>query len=374
MDGPIPEVLVEGDGRSRGRAHGEALRPLVHEHLERWLTAIGEDLGVEPRAYLEHFLAQTNFLPAIDRWTPDLLEEVKGIAEGAGTPFALTLARQLSDEEPWFRRAYRLSSNSALGCSSIGRDASASGPAIVAQNMDVPRWFDGTQIILRVRDSVHDVECLMLTVAGKISLAGMNDAGLGMCCNTLSQLDYAKDGLPEDFVVRGFLSHRRLEDGLDFLHRIKHASGQNYTVGAPGRPVLNLECSARSITTYRPEGVSGRVFHTNHPFTNPDQDLFRRMSEGMDETALRRFYFGNSRERFTVLENHLGRPSAVLTTDLMKTVFSDQDAPVSRLGSEGNKNDNFTLACLIMTLDTQPSLEVAPGPPCRTPFQTFHFS
>ena len=78
------EVLVlEGTARERGRAHGEALRDLIHEHHSRWLDALQKQTGMDEQLYLDRLLAETNFMPAIERWTPDLLDEVRGIAEGA---------------------------------------------------------------------------------------------------------------------------------------------------------------------------------------------------------------------------------------------------------------------------------------------------
>jgi len=31
----IPILLLEGSPRERGQAHGETLRPMIHEHIER---------------------------------------------------------------------------------------------------------------------------------------------------------------------------------------------------------------------------------------------------------------------------------------------------------------------------------------------------
>jgi hypothetical protein len=232
MDAPLRKIELRGSPRERGRIHGETLRPLVREHLERWREALVADLGVEPDAYVHEFLRDTNFLPAIERWTPRLLEELRGIAEGAGTDFRYTFVRALSDEEPWYRRERKLAAMTAKGCTSLGADARDGRPTVIAQNMDMPGWCDGHQVLLHVIDPSSPVEVFAFTVAGKISLCGMNSAGLGMCCNTLSQLDYARDGLPEDFVVRGFLERASLAAGLEFLRTVPHASGQNYGGGA----------------------------------------------------------------------------------------------------------------------------------------------
>lgn len=366
------KLVLEGDALARGRAHGEARRDLIKEHYARWFDAIERDLGVHPKRYIRVFLEETNFFPAIKRWTPDLLDEVRGIADGADEPFETVFARQLSDEEPWFRRDWKFAHPSHGGCTSLAswRDENVT---YVAQNMDVPHWCDGLQMLLHIKDSASDIEVFEFTLAGKISLAGMNNAGLGMCCNTLSQLDSSKNGLPEDFVVRGFLEHARLSDGVEFLEKIVHASGQNYTIGEPGAPALNLECSSRSVKAFVSAEPPQCVYHSNHPLTNKDQSMFLQRTEGLSEAEQVRLYHGTSYARLASLEEQLSPLSeGVQLADIIR-ILSSHDAPICRHGDTATGNDNFTLGCLVMELGPEPVFHIAPGPPCETDFLSFRF-
>jgi predicted choloylglycine hydrolase len=368
------KIVLEGPGRARGRAHGEMLRGLIGEHLERWLTALAADLRGDPRHYLRKFLFDTDFLPAIERWTPDLLEEVRGIAEASNQDFDLVLARQLSDEEPWYRREFKRSQPSHAGCTSLGACAQGERATIVAQNMDMPDFCEGLQVLLHIKDPASDVEVLEFSLAGKINLAGMNSAGLAMACNTLSQLDYSKTGLAEDFLVRGFLQRASLDEGLEFLRAVEHASGQNYTLAAPNRAPLNVEASACSLTLYEPAAPQGCVYHTNHPLTNEDQGLFRRATQGLAQSELERLYFGSSYTRFAALERSFSLLQRPPNIEEIKAILSSHDGPICRHGEDlVSRRDNFTVGCLIMELGDAPLLHVAPGPPCSTPFLTFGF-
>ena len=360
-----------GSALERGRAHGEALRELIAEHYARWFDNIAKDLGVDPQSYLRTFLNETDFMPAIEKWTPDLLEEVRGIAEGANQPFEIVLARQYSDEEPWYRRNVQLENPSHAGCTSVGYWTDTD--CVVAQNMDLPHWCDGLQILLHLTDPETGLQVFQYTMAGKINLAGMNSAGLGVCCNTLSQLNYSKTGLPEDFVVRGFLQQTRLEDGERFLREIEHASGQNYTIGQAGHRAINLECSANAVIEFVPETPPQSVYHSNHPLTNDDQSLFLERSRALDAAGKKRLFHGTSLERFEALEGYLSQQTAGLTIDNVKTILSSHDGPICRHGDTDTKNDNFTLGCLILESGEVPKLHIAPGPPCETQFLTFEF-
>ncbi|MCJ7624255.1 MAG: hypothetical protein MUO76_12190, partial [Anaerolineaceae bacterium] len=99
----IRVIELKGSGRARGLAHGEALRADIHELFGNWKENIRQDMGMDPDVFLEQMLTETDFIPAVKRWTPELLDEVEGIAEGAGVDFNTVFARQLSDEEIWFR-------------------------------------------------------------------------------------------------------------------------------------------------------------------------------------------------------------------------------------------------------------------------------
>ena len=373
------EVLVlEGTARERGRAHGEALRDLIHEHHARWTRALNKQTGMDEQAYLDRLLAQTDFIPAIERWTPDLLEEVRGIAEGANIDFRYTFARQLSDEEPWFRREMESGSDDETGgglaCSSIGLSARDDRPTVIGQNMDTPAWYDGLQVLLRLKGPDMPVEVFNFSLAGKINLCGMNSNGLAICCNTLAQLNYAKDGLPEDFVVRGFLARENLQAGLEFMNSIKHASGQNYTLAEPGSRAINIEASANRVEEFLPFPGADRVYHTNHPMVNDDQSMFRKaLAESGNEDELLPSYNGSTMERFKELQRRLADPKKILGIDDMKAAFSTHQGGMCRHPDESGQG-NITLGCLIMNLDTTPSLQIAPGPPCETPFETYRFS
>lgn len=367
-------LTLEGTPRERGRAHGEALRPKIVEMIGQWKANIAADLRSDPDVFLAELIAGTNFLPAVRRWTPGLLEEVEGIAEGANVDFNTIFARQLSDEEPWFRMEKKLGRSwGDEHCSALGLNPQGDLPAIAAQTMDTPAYYDGFQVLLDIRYPDSDLEVFMFTIAGKINLAGMNNVPVGICCNTVLPLNYVKDGLPEDFVVRGALEQSSLDAALDFMYSIRHASGQNYVIGGRER-VLSLEASANKVVEYVPYPGANRVYHTNHPLANDDQAIHQarltlqspedRMA-WRDSTGQR----SNTYARFETLEQNLSNPDEVITIDRIKAILSSHDAPVCH-----HSDLKISLGCLIMELGIVPKLHLSPGPPCSTPFSIHTFT
>lgn len=365
------ELILAGTPRQRGRQHGEELREEIGRHLDLYRENIQQDTGLNAQAFFDRFYAETNFLPAIKKFTPDLLDEVRGIAEGAGRSFDEVLARQLSDEDPWFRQIVKFGRDVPENCSCLG--TRETGRSLIAQNMDSPLYYDGFQMLLRVREPDSDVESLVFTVAGKLSLAGMNNHGVGICCNTVLQLDFNPRGLPEDFIVRKVLQQKNLDDVLAFMRSIPHASGQNYVIGDPGR-VMDLECSAHKVVEVLPNPETKRVFHTNHPLANDDTHSWDMLMTRGEREAPQMVAQMKARQttftRFNTLQREV---DADLSLDVKRAaeILSDHTAPVC-LHHIGK--GNYTLGCLIMELDAvSPRLNIAGGPPCSTPFRTYNF-
>jgi len=84
-------VKLRGTGFERGLQHGTAIKGAIDLAILRWKADLREFRSSDPDLLIAEFLQATKFMPAIQRWTPDLLEEVRGMAEGSGQPFETML-------------------------------------------------------------------------------------------------------------------------------------------------------------------------------------------------------------------------------------------------------------------------------------------
>ena len=368
-----PVLELSGTPRARGRMHGEAVRDRLREGIARWKAELAQSTRADPEVYIECLVGSTGFVRAVRRWTPGLWEEVEGIAEGAALDVRTVFAWQLPDEDWWFGRRQRLGLDSLRSgrCSALAAVAAGDRPALLAQTMDLPATEEGLQLLLRIR---HDdgLEALVFTSVGMIAANGLNGAGVGLGVNTLLQLDHALDGLPVAFVVRGVLEQRSVPDALQFLHTVRHASGQNYIVAGKAG-VFDLECSAHQVRRFIPYPGARVVYHTNHPLLNSD----RRMDEEMlaQLPPERREAVGqgraNSLRRFAYLESRLQGSAGGLPVEEAKTILSSHAAPVC-IHPKG-AGGGLTFGCTVMTLGDAPQLQLAPGRPCETEFGTESF-
>lgn len=373
----LQTVQLAGTPRERGRIHGEALRPLISRGIRRWRGGILASTELDPDDYLDRFLESCDFLPAIERWAPHLLDEVRGIGEGAGIPFRDVYAYQLMDEEWHFRRtlAGEQEGRELDHCSTIAVFGERGAPPLLAQNMDLPKIYDGTQALLHVRHHDTAVESFVFTPAGLLGTTGLNSWGVGICCNTLAQLGHTSRGLPVAFVVRHVLEHRAVVEAERFLQAVPHASGQNYMIGGPSG-IVDLECSANKVVPCM--YATTRLYHTNHPIANDDQpwrsgDVSSLApGRGSASTDAPATVLSNSEQRFSFLANALADMSERITVDRAKSILSTCEVPISVARS--SKGDGMTLGSLVMQLSSPPLLDLAAGPPAETTYSRWTFS
>lgn len=307
-------IECAGNGRARGRAHGEQARDSVQAALERWRE------GTSARS--RQHLAATGLLATVEAAVPDLAEEMRGIAEAAAVPFAEILAYNFMDEQWWVHREHI-----ELGCSVLGK-AEANG-VYLAQNMDLPDFMDGSQIVLRIRPEVGPA-ALVLSSAGMIGLTGVNDAGVGVCVNALGMLRHNSAGLPVAAAIRGALAHSSRDEAVDFLHRISHASGQHYAVGDVNG-FHGVECSADEVVVSCPAD-SPLLLHTNHPLANDDID------PDAERELQREGRFTDSVARLDFLEANTNRACDRITAEVL---LADRTAPLCVTPRQGRRTQTF---------------------------------
>ena len=374
---PMRVLVLEGSARVRGQKHGEALRSLIVEHVATMKREIQEATGMDPDRYLHEFMKDTEVLPAIERWAPDLSEEVKGIGEGANLDFETALALQMPDEEWLYRRekGFIHHSREAGHCSSLAIFGEGGGPTLVAQNVDLPTSGDGFQVLLRVIEPESGAESLIFTLAGLIAMNGLSNRPLAVCMNALLQLDHGRRELPVAFVIRGALAQRSLADAVQLIRSVRRASGQNYLIGGT-HAVVDLECSAGHVREYVPTTGATRLVHTNHPLVNDDLGMYRelldRLPPAQREYAAQQQV--NYETRFDSLSRQLEASPGAVTVERVKSMLSSHESPEHPVcRHKGSEPNLMTVGCTIMVLSAAPELHFAPGPPCSTEWAVYRF-
>ncbi len=356
---PRPKELkvleLTGTPYEIGRAHGQALKPEIRELVKRWQADIESSFGMPAPVYIERLLAASDFRPAIDRWTPGLLDEVRGIADGAGLDFSTIYAYQLIDEN-WVLGPDLAASK----CTSFAVRKRAGRPAVVAQNLDLPVFYNDYPTVLRIR-ARGEPETLVFTVPGVLAANGLNDRSVGVCVNAVTQLAYSAKGLPVAFVIRGILRQKTYADAVRFLKDIRPAAPQNYVIGGP-EEVVDLERSAGRIAEFLPFARAEFTYHTNHPLIN--EDFSPKFVARLNKSGMSIETYKAVCPRFKFLQASFKDNGADLSLPALERLFSDRSSGINNEGTYG---------CTIMVLGKHPELHIAPGRPDEAAFQVLGF-
>lgn len=362
----LNEITLSGSGYELGLQHGTVLKNEIADIVTKWTENTSNVLNRDANEVLKEFMEYGQFSATIQEWTPELHEEVRGIADGSGQDFDHIMVLNLLDEF-WVY----LDNPDNHHCSDMGVPARNGNPALVAQNMDIEGYTDGFQTLIRLERTSERPEQLLITHPGLIVLNGLNEKGIGVVVNTIMQLNASQAGLPVAFIIRKILSSSNKSEILEFIQSVPHASGQNYIIGVEG-DVFDFEASAGKVVTFNPENENGTVYHTNHPIVNDNiKPWHERYNPNLGKEALP--IASNSYIRFTSLENGI-KTSEDITAENVMNVLRSKDDPSNPVCRSWRPGKGFTFASTIMSLGEKPMLYVTAGPPDESEYKTFDFS
>lgn len=366
----VPVIELYGNGYQRGLQHGKLLKTEIAEEFKKWKKDIENGTKQNADTVINNFLRTTNFEPAIKKWTPEIYNEIKGIAESSGQTFKDVYCFQLMDEF-WVYND-KIKNMEANHCSGIGIAASGSKPTYIAQNLDGPGFLNGSQVLLHIKAYKNEPEQYLLSSAGLVAMNGINSNGIGVTVNTLMQLSANTDGLPVACVVRGILLKKDKKSALDFLQTVKHASGQNYIIGT-NDSVYDFEASANKVVRYIPVANNpSLVYHTNHPISNDDikpwhKEKLAKVLSG--ETV------ASTSTRFTALKNRLDPSKPDFSDNTIKETLRSKDSekfPVC-IAYQSDKS-GFTISSVIYTLGKNPTVQITNGSPDQSEYVLHKFT
>lgn len=258
----FPVIEVSGNAFERGRIHGARARDRVESSLANY-ARLFEFYGMPWAEAQRRSLAYRDVIDAFDA---SLLEEIEGIAQGAGRRVEEILALNARTE---LLPAEVLSGADNGECTAIAVSpaASAAGGTLLAQNWDWVGSQRESLILLRVREGAES-SYLTLTEAGILAKIGLNSQGFGVCLNILrSTFDGTKLGVPVHVLLRALLKRSSVRDAVSFASTLAFGSSSNVLCADRGGESASLEVSPKGLRVVRGDGAT--LCHTNH-FLDPE--------------------------------------------------------------------------------------------------------
>lgn len=350
MSTTFPLIEAGGTHRELGRQHGEQVRDRLRaflDYLARVLKLGADQVGRR----------SLRFLPLFEQYCPHLVEEVRGLAEGAGVSLAEALVVQIRGE---------LAQVPSEGCTTfvISGRGTASGTILIGQNSDVEPDYDALGYILHLRP-IDKPAVMMWTFGGQIGYHGLNSAGVAHFANSLGGGPPWKLALPHYPVKRMMLERRTLADIFQLLKEIPVCSHGNYVL-CDRTDIADVELTSEGFEILRDPGT-GFLAHANHFLCGPHacpanhvlslKDSFSRQTR-IDELITARFGRITVEDMKQILADHAGYPTSICR--------HPNDGPDHPSVSARGKT-----TCSMIAEPAAGRFHVARGNPCKAEFRTY---
>ena len=131
----LPILHLNGTPYENGFQHGKIMKSRIIELVDLWKNDIEKKYQISADEFIEIFLDSTDYISAIKKWTPDLLDEIRGISAGSGIDFNTIFAFQLTDEIWTNARLIEIPHHcTSVGINNYKKDR---GSNYIAQNIDI---------------------------------------------------------------------------------------------------------------------------------------------------------------------------------------------------------------------------------------------
>ena len=346
-------IEISGQPFERGLQYGEQTADLIQFNLAGYRRLFKHDAGLD----WPEVLAQVHkYLRPIEGYAPHLLEEMRGIAEGASVSLDDILALNCRTE---ILSLGSISLRDECTALFVAPEASADGHALVAQNWDWADVLRGGTVLLRIEQPGLPT-VLTLTEAGMVGKIGFNSAGVGVVTNFLRS-DHRRIGVPFHLILRKALDAPRLGLAVAAVYTGPRADSGNYLLAHAGGEALDLEATPSDVGFLYPQ--DGLLVHTNH-FITPRLQAGDVGIVASDHTLLR---YGRATRLLHAQQ--LG----YITVETLKDIFRDHfnhPKSICRHPDPGQPEieRNATLASVILDL-TAGEMYVTAGEPCENEYQ-----
>ncbi|HYX51374.1 MAG TPA: C45 family peptidase, partial [Ktedonobacteraceae bacterium] len=291
---------------------------------------------------------------SIADYAPHLLEEMHGIAEGAGRDLREIVAINARTELMY-------GVTQPPECTSIGIStiASADGHIRVAQNWDWRPTLAGS-LILWVLHRTEGPDILTLTEAGMVVKIGINSSGLAMCINLLmSDTDHAGPAAPMHVILRHVLEEAHsVKEAVALINMTERCTSCFHMLVDCDGSLAGVEATPTGQHVLR--SANGVLTHTNHCVCS-GLFIHDKNAREFPETLARG-------ERAQYLANE-GKIDEVILHSILADHATAPGSICLHVEPGVPPEDNSeSIASIIFDL-TAGTVDIAEGPPCENAYR-----
>jgi len=344
---------IKGSHRQMGRQIGEGCPEEIHRMLTSYQRGFEVAFDEIQLTWDEALLQSRKYFPFAEEYTPQYVEELRGIAEASEVSFEDLMVLNCMEAIT--------SDTLHLGCSSIAvsGEHTADGHVLVGHNED---WLpeDEANTFLVHAQPEDEPPFIAMTYGGLLPNIGFNALGLAQCLDSVYPND-ARVGVPRIFVSRAVLGAKRIGEAIRAAI-IKHrAAGYNHLIVDKSGEMYNVEVSSRQFATIY--GSKGYLAHTNNYLTtrmksleDKTEDLIgSRVRVNRASRLLRKTGLHTPETFQSILADHVNHPRSICNHSV------PEDSPLDR---------QKTICSMVMDL-TALQMHFCWGSPCDNDYQVY---
>lgn len=359
--GRYREIRVRGTPREMGRQIGEAAREEIRAFTEIALARVNLTMRVSRERALQIAARSAEFA---NKYAPHMMDELRGMAESSGLGLDELMLLQVRNQ---------LTPDPEAGCTSLSISeigAGLVGGNIVAQNWDNDPGLDPFTIVL-TRQPDDKPALMNITQAGLIAYIGLNDAGIGLCLNTLPA-PAREVGVPHYFTVRGIYESASLDAAVAAVRRAERAIPANIMLATPQGPA-DLEVTVDQVNVIAPTdatsgcrtsgpGLRQLVTHTNHCLHRELTSINDRFPDLIQSRARQRRI------------DDLTSETATLDVESIQRILADHDDfphSICRHPNNDAATGHWQTTFSVIIEPSRRQMHVSRGTPCNHPYETY---
>jgi isopenicillin-N N-acyltransferase-like protein len=352
MSKEIKVYEISGNAHDLGFQHGEIFKADIDKFVNQFYEIYG-GFKVSKEKVLNK---ASHYVPYIENYSPEIMEEIKGIAEGSDKTIN-EIAMLVAYYEIYDLLAFP-GNCTAFGISPL---YSKNKEVFIGQNWDDDNsWYwngDMPRLLKKRRKAGPDL--LAYIYPGFPNCAGMNSDGIGLVWNTM-HCEKNKVGVPTYVILADILHQKRIGDALGSVIRAERADSFNFMIGSKEGEVYNVEANPDSYDLMYVEKGFG---HANHFVSDKIPIQKDTIVESLADTVVRHYRMNK------LVEMNAGQ----VDLDTCKKFLSDHvNYPYSICRHPTQEFPFLTFDSIILAL-SKGEMWVSHGNPCEVEYKKFTF-
>ena len=347
-------IEISGDHYEMGFQYGAACSE-IRTMFENTCRGLGgkDSAGAISNKYIPLYL------PFAEKYAPEILEEMKGMAAGAGLDFRDIFLMNIM---------YEINASISMGCTSYAASgkATGNGEVISGQNLDFLSSYQENIVLLKMKPD-QGPRFMVVAPAGTLGLIGMNSAGITLNLNLLWNRDSLSPngGVPSHIILRKLLSCENLGEAISTIAAAEMRSAKNYLLANDRGDIVDIEVTMNDLDVrYAERGI----------FTHAN--CFQ--AERFKSADLAPLYLADSYIRAGRLYRLMDDQYGSLSVDAMKQLLQDHNNHPNSICRHPDPGNPLPMARMMKTLVSiinypkERKAFIALGNPCENEYLEYY--